>query len=101
MSEETQTPAEAEQDGPPPEASVELRMTPQGIDLQVYSDGNQANRCVHFAHWIGQNIEALMKLSVADYERVLSDRKREQKEAKALLEAPAPGLIGPDGKRLN
>jgi len=93
---ETATPAEQPEPAPI-EAQINLRDTGQGIDIEVRgaSTAGPMNRAVHFANWIGANMEALVALSQGDY----NHKVQQHKAARRVLSA-VPRIAGPDGSPL-
>lgn len=85
-----------EQEEPAPDALIELRHTGAGIDIAVHAADNPMNPAIHFANWLGRNLQPLLMLAREDYNAAVDRRKA----AKRLMEVPAVRLVGPDGSPL-
>jgi hypothetical protein len=81
------------------DCAILLKDTAQGVDLQVSEQdtAGENSRAVHLAHWIGRNLEALVKLSQDDYTAQIERRKAAAK----LLKPAGPRLVSHTGERLN
>lgn len=87
-----------EQQDPAPDAVIELRHTGEGIDVAVHAVDNQMNPAIHFANWLGRNLQPLLALAREDYNHKVDQAKEARRKAATTLLTPStPRLVGPDG----
>lgn len=99
-----------EQEGQQADVSIDLRMENDQLQINIAGpDDRLFNQAVHFAHWVGRNLPALVTLALADLnaQRQILDQARaiEQLAAPAptgpvIAEPPVPRLVSADGKLL-
>jgi hypothetical protein len=98
-----------EQEQPHADASIDLRM--EGPELQINIVGPEdhlSNEAVHFAHWLGRNLTALVFMARADMDnqtRILDQARAiaqltKPEEGRPVIELPVRALRGPSGERL-
>lgn len=101
------TNAEAQQEAPQADASIDLRTEKGDVLINVHGE-DRSNRAVHFAHWIGENLAALQQLAMQDLlaqQRIHDQAKAiaqltKPEEGRPVIELPVRALRGPDGGRL-
>lgn len=100
------------QDQPEPvhaDATIDLWMDGQEMKITIAGpEDHLSNEAVHFAHWIGRNLRALVPLARADLNnqtRILDQARAiaqltAPKEQRPVIELPVRALVGPGGERL-
>lgn len=96
-------------EAPQADASIDLRMEGGQLLINIASPDHHSNEAVHFAHWIGRNLQALQQLAmqdllaqqrIHDQARAIADLTKPE-EGRPVIELPVRALRGPDGGRLN
>lgn len=95
-------------DQPHADASIDLRMDRGALQINIAGPEDQmANEAVHFAHWIGRNLQALTAMAKQDFQlRQLASAQSEALSEPAanerlVVEAGGARLLGPDGRPVN
>lgn len=82
---------ETQAEAPSPNAQVNVSFGGSGLEIEVVTTGDESNPAIHFAQWIGKNVQALVMLAERDYYNMM------EREAK---KEPALRLVGLDGGAL-
>lgn len=70
------------------DATVAIKATNKGLDVTVIAPDQPGHPAVHFAQWLGRNMQPLLMMAEQDYQR---------QEAAKPPERPALQLVSPNG----
>lgn len=82
-----------------PHARLDLRFENQGITLDVTTPEDPGNPAIHFARWIGANLNALVMLARQDYhlQAQIAGMQTPPQEPPSRIEAGTPRLVSASG----